>query len=266
MELAILGCGQMGGAILRGILESCVHEAAEVIIFHPNAQRAAILAAEFGVKATSCLEDLRQVDRILLAVKPQLLERVLSELREFLSSDQLLLSVVAGWTVAKIETVLARQDLQVVRAMPNTPVQICKGVIPWSANSLLSEQNREYVDCIFSALGHAEEVAAELMDPLTALCGCAPAYMFTVIEALADAAVYSGIPRAQAEKLAALTMEGAAKLASSSALSAADLRAQVTSPKGATAAGSAELERHAIRAAWQDCFVAATKRASELGK
>lgn len=266
MELAIAGCGNLGGALLRGVLAAGYHRPDEVLIYHPDPARAVELAAQFGVAGTAELTDLGEIPRLLLAVKPAKIEDLLGELEGSLRPGQLLISVAAGWSLSGMQTILARPDLALVRAMPNTPVQIGAGVTPWCASAAASTEQRTYAEALFATVGQAMEVDEGQMDALTALAGSGPAYVCLVLEAMTDAAVREGVPRALASRVAAATLEGTARLARETGREAAALRAQVTSPGGTTAAGLAELERHGLRAAFLDALAAAAARSRSLGR
>ena len=177
---------------------------------------------------------------------------------------QKLLSVAAGITTRAIEDAIGK-PIPVVRAMPNTPALVGSGAAAISPGTHAGEDELAWAEAILGAVGIVERVPEKLQDAVTGVSGSGPAYIFLVAEALAEAGVLAGLPRATAEALAFQTLLGSAKLLAESGESPAALKAAVTSPGGTTAAGLRELERHGVRAAFLDAVMAATERSRELG-
>jgi pyrroline-5-carboxylate reductase len=180
--------------------------------------------------------------------------------------------VAAGVTTARLEGFLrgpargAGDDVAVVRAMPNTPALVGSGVAAIAPGSAAGPADLDWAESVLTAVGTVVRVSEPQLDAVTGLSGSGPAYVFLVLEALVEAGVLVGLARGTSETLALGTVLGAARLLQESGRSAADLRADVTSPGGTTAAGLRELERHGTRAAFLDAVAAATARSAELGR
>lgn len=262
MKVAIIGGGVMGEAILAGGLAEGVLQPASVVVCEKVEARAADLRARYSVQVTpSSAEAMAGADVALLAVKPQ----DFAHLKGSAPKGTLLLSIMAGVTTATIASVLESDCI--VRAMPNTPAAIREGMTAWYATPAVSEEQRATVRRLLGAIGKELAVDSEAkLDMVTAVSGSGPAYVFLFIEAMVDGAVSIGLTRAQAEELVLQNLSGSVRYAIESGRSAAELRAQVTSPAGTTAAGLFELEKGAFRATVIECIRAAYRRAGELGK
>jgi pyrroline-5-carboxylate reductase len=265
-RIAFIGGGIMAEAFIRGMLQKSLAKPGEIIASDPLVERRALLAEKLGVRVSaSNLEAASGVEVIVLAVKPQVLGKVLRELTGHVSPDILLLTFVAG---AKMETI--RQALGVkaiVRIMPNTPCQIGEGMSVWTATAETSPQQREWARQVVASLG--EEVYVEneeYLDMATALNGSGPAYVFLFMEALIDAGVHLGLSRAISEKLVLQTVRGSAIYAQSSGLHPAVLRNMVTSPGGTTAEALYRLEEGGLRATISRAVAAAYEKAKLLGE
>jgi pyrroline-5-carboxylate reductase len=236
-----------------------------VVVTGPRRERRAELAKQFGVRAlASNAEAARDAHVVVLSVKPQVLPAVMRELHGKLRDDQLVLSIVAGATLRSLRHGLAHKPI--VRSMPNTPAQIGLGVTVWTATSDVSADQRELATLVLGALGevvHAE--VEEDVDRATALSGTGPSYVFLLMEALVDAGVHLGFSRRVAEELVLRTVEGSAAFARRSGRHLAELRNQVTSPGGTSAAALYELEKGALRTVLSRAVYAAFVRTRELG-
>jgi len=205
----------------------------------------------------------RGADIVLLAVKPQMLPGVMTELRGSLLADQLVISIIAGASTAAIGDGL--QHTAVVRSMPNTPAQIGEGVTVWYATESVDQRRRQQVRTILGALGREFEVHDERQVAMaTAVSGTGPTYIFLFIEALTDAAVHLGFPRHVARELVLDTMSGSADFALQSGKHVAELRDMVTSPGGTSAEALYELEKGRLRTVVSDAVWAAFERTLEL--
>lgn len=265
-HIAFVGGGVMAEAFIRGMLQKGLAKPEAIVVGEPLAERRAYLAETLGVRVSaSNLEAIAGAETVVLAVKPQVLGKVLDELAGHLSLDSLLLTFIAG---ARIETI--RQALGVraiVRIMPNTPCQIGEGMSVWTATADTAPQQREWARQIVAALG--EEVYVEnedYLDMATALNGSGPAYVFLFMEALIDAGVHLGLPRAISEKLVLQTVRGSAIYAQASGLHPAILRNRVTSPGGTTAEALYRLEKGGLRATVSRAVAAAYEKAKLLGE
>ena len=201
---------------------------------------------------------------VVLAVKPQILPKVVKEIAPSVTEDHLILSVAAGITTSKIEEILPRKS-RVVRIMTNTPVMFRNGVSAFSMGSNTRHEDHEIVYKLLSSIGYCVEVKEELMDTVTGFAGGGPAYIYMVIEALADGAVRGGINRADAVKMATQMTIGAAKMVQETGFHTSELKDAVCSPGGTTIVGVHTLEQGGLRATLMDAVKAAGLRAKELG-
>jgi pyrroline-5-carboxylate reductase len=264
IRLAVIGTGAMGEAMMAGLVDRRLIDAARVVCSHPRAERRDALVAAHGVGVTADnAAAASTADIVLLAVKPQMLAPVLAELRGTLREDQLVVSVIAGASTHALATNL--QHPAVVRTMPNTPAQIGRGVTVWFATDSVDERGRARVRAMLSALGREFEVHDERQVAMaTAVSGTGPTYVFLFIEALTDAAVHLGFPRHVARELVLDTMSGSAEFALRSGRHVAELRDMVTSPGGTSAEALYELEKGRLRTVVSDAVWAAFERTLQL--
>lgn len=255
-----IGVGAMGGALLRGALAKGILKPSDVSIVVRRPQHCDELVDELGVTGFVELPDMAQFDTIILAVKPQVLPSVLSQLTS-VKSGATVISVAAGVTLETLRKSLPMAVLY--RAMPNTPASIGCGMTALTADD---ESDTTHVEALFNAVGEVAVVSEADLDRLGAVSGAGPGYMFVILDALADAGVRIGLPRQLAIKAAAQTMYGAGKMALESGTHPAVLRDQVTSPGGTTIAGIGAMEKGGLRSALQDGVVACLARSNELGK
>lgn len=265
-QIAIIGCGTMGEATIRGLLRRRLVEPKQIIAAHPRGERREQLAAAYGIR---CEDDngnaVAGAGLVVLAVKPQILGEVMAGLAGRISADALVLSFVAGISIASIENGL--QVSRVVRVMPNTPGQIGQGISVWTAGIGVADEGRSRVKALLSALGTDEFVTHENeLDMATALSGTGPAYAFLFMEALVDAGVHMGFSRRVASRLVFETLAGSVAFATQSPDHLAKLRNQVTSPGGTTAEASYHLERGGLRTVISDAVWAAYRRSVQLGR
>jgi pyrroline-5-carboxylate reductase len=255
----------MAEAIIGGLLAGQVCRSDSVWATDPVAARCDRLKSRFGIRVGSDnRKALAWADVAVLAVKPQTLPDVLSEVRADLSGA-LVISIVAGVSIRSIEG-QAPGAQRVVRAMPNTPALVREGMTALAFGSGISEADMQAARTIFEAVGRVIPVEERLMDAVTGLSGSGPAYVFQAIEALADGGVKMGLPRQTAELLAAQTVLGAAKLVLESGEHPAKLKDRVASPGGTTIAGLHQLEQGGFRATLMAAVEAAAKRSQELGR
>ena len=266
MRVGIVGAGVMAEAIIGGLLANRAVSPELLVASHPRRERREALVERHGVRSVSGNRDaLTDADVVVLAVKPQMLVRVMRELRGRLAPDQLVVSIVAGATIRTLVDGL--QHAAVVRAMPNTPSQIRRGMTVWAASDACSARGRQRARAVLRALGDERQVADETFVAMaTALSGTGPTYLFAVMEALVDAGVHLGFPRELAHDLVAATLVGSAEYAQRSELHPAQLRNAVTSPGGTSAAAIYELEKGRIRTVFSDAVWAAYRRTVELGE
>ncbi len=264
-SIGFIGGGNMAEALIRGLVEAG-SGAGKVSVSDPRQERRVELAERYGIHtASDNLEIAKGADIVVLAVKPQVLPTVLSELQAVSDRERLFVSVAAGVTTVAIAAALGGKP-RVVRAMPNTPALIQNGATALAAGEHASESDLATSKQIFDAVGITETVTEAQMNAVTGLSGSGPAYVFVMLEALADAGVKEGLPRPIALKLAAQTVMGAAKLLIDTNGHPGHLKEMVSSPGGTTIAGLQALEEGGFRNALTSAVEAATKRAAELGK
>jgi pyrroline-5-carboxylate reductase len=265
MRVAIVGAGVMAEAMIAGLLADRV-PAAQVTASHPRRDRRELLAARHGIAVVGHNRDaVAGAGIVVLAVKPQMLAGVMREVGPALHTDQVVLSIVAGATLRTLSAGLSHDA--VVRAMPNTPAQIRRGITVWAAAPACSTAQRDLARTVLKALGEEKEVRdEEFVAMATALSGTGPTYLFAVMEALVDAGVHLGFPRELAHDLVAATLVGSAEFAARSELHPAQLRNAVTSPGGTSAAAIYELEKGRLRTVLSDAVWAAYRRTLELGE
>lgn len=265
ITIGCIGTGAMGTAMIAGMLAQNIISADRIIAADPHAEKGRLLAQEMGVRfTTDNLEAARSADILLLAVKPQVMGRVLTQLRGRIDGVQLILSIVASTTMKTIVTEVLNS--RVVRSMPNTPAQISQGMTVWCATSEVEPKQLEQAAALLGALGEQLHVEDErLLDMATALSGSGPAYVFLFMEAMIDAGVRMGFTHRDATKLVMQTVKGSAAYIEHSGLHPTILRNQVTSPGGTTAAALYQFERLQFRTAVAEGIWAAYQRAVELG-
>lgn len=263
--LAFVGCGMMGEAMIKGLLREGLVDPRQIIASHPRAERCLELENRYGVRVTdNNAEAASDATFVVLAVKPQFLAEVVVDLDGVLALETTVLSIVAGARMASIGNDLGA--VRVVRAMPNTPAQIGRGISVWTATDAVDETGRTKVRTVLSALGAEEFVTHESeLDMATALSGTGPAYVFVFMEALIDAGVHMGFSRRVAERLVFETVLGSAEFAKEAPDHLATLRNQVTSPGGTTAEAHYQLERGRLRTVLSDAVWAAYRRCQKLG-
>lgn len=263
--IAFIGSGVMGEAMIKGLLNERLVTPAQIIASDPHPQRIEQLQADYGIRATtSNTEATRQAEILVLSVKPQVLTKVLHELRGKADHCSLVLSIIAGSKITTIAEALLNPHI--VRSMPNTPGQIGQGITVWTAAQQVEAPQRDQARALLGALGDELYVEDEhFIDMATALNGTGPAYVFMFMEALIDAGVHMGFSRRDSERLVLKTILGSVLYAMDSGLHPAQLRNQVTSPGGTSAAAIYEMEKGALRTVIADAVWAAYRRAVVLG-
>lgn len=263
-RLGVIGVGKMGSALIRGILKARVLSPDKITAGDIDPDLLSALKKETDIKTTSNnLEVVKSAEIVLLALKPDMIRPVLMEVKGHLTEEHLLVSIAAGVPIKVIEEV-AGTEMRIIRVMPNTPALIGQGAAAFSPGKKATREDVEDVKAILEAVGLAVELSEKHLDAVTGLSGSGPAFVFMVIEALADGGVKMGLPRAVAMQLAAQTVLGAAKLVLETKKHPGELKDQVASPGGTTIAGIAALERAGLRAAFIEAVEAATKRSIEL--
>jgi len=256
----------MGSALIEGIIKADVVMPENIGASDVYVPFLDELKTKFGIRVSTDNADIvKGSDILILAVKPQILGSVLANLRDYVTSDKLIISIAAGVPLSTYEDALP-EGTRVVRVMPNiaaTVSEAASGISP--GKSAIPEDLKTALE-IFSAVGTAVQVPESLMDAVTGLSGSGPAFIFPVIEAMADGAVLEGMDRKSALTLAAQTVLGAAKMMLETGMHPGELKDMVTSPAGTTIQGIRALEEAGIRAAFMNAVIMASERSKELGK
>ncbi len=249
MKLGFIGGGNMGSAMMGGIIAGGLCDKKDVMVsdkFQGSLDR---LSADLGINTTTDNKAVVEfADIIFLAIKPQMLADVVEEIKSLDFSNKLIVSIVAGQSIEKILGLFGKK-LKLVRVMPNTPALVGEGMAGLSPNELVSDEEAELVKKLFESFGKAEIVPEKLQDAVCGISGSSPAYVFMFIEAMADGAVAEGMPRAQAYKFAAQAVLGSAKMVLETGKHPGELKDAVCSPGGTTIEAVAALEQAGFRSA-----------------
>lgn len=265
MKLGLIGCGFMGEAMLSATVAKGILRPGDIRVAEINGDRCATINGTYGVETTQDpAEALEGADLALLAVKPQEFAAAAERLGGHLRREQTVISIMAGVPIDRIARALSHAGI--VRAMPSTPAAIGEGMSVWTATPEVDEAARAQVGAMFGAMGREVYVDDEkYLDMATALNGSGPGFVFMLLEAFVDAGVHIGFKRPVAEMLAVQTFIGSARYAEATGKHLAQLRNEVTSPGGTTAAGLLELENAGVRGAIIAAIEAAYERSRELG-
>ena len=261
MKYGFIGCGNMGGAIARALRKST-----DQIAVSDRSGKAKFLAEELEITYWDNGRIASECDRIFLGVKPHMMQGVLEPLQALLAQRKpLLITMAAGLEIQQILQ-MAGTQLPVIRIMPNTPTAVGSGVIPFCCNELVSPEMLQDWLADMGNCGWMDPLDEHLMDAVGALAGSGPAYLYLMLEAMADGAVACGLPRAKAMDYAAKTMVGAGQMYLQTGQHPGALKDAVCSPGGSTIEGIRVLERGGLRSAAMDCVIAAYNRNKTLGK
>ena len=264
MNLGIIGCGKMGSALVKGAIRENAIDGQKVMVIDLIPELAQKLSKDIRATIAETNDELiENSDAILLCVKPQDMFSLTNSFTKERSS-KLFISIAAGIKIDDLEKSFKSDD-RIIRVMPNTPAMIGQGASAQSMSKNATESDSQFVSNILNAVGIAIEVPEKQLDAVTGLSGSGPAYIYTVIEALADGGVLVGLPKEKALMLAAKTVIGAAEMVMKSDEHPAKLRDQVASPGGTTIAGLAALESGKLRSTLIEAVKAATQRSEELG-
>jgi pyrroline-5-carboxylate reductase len=266
MKLGLIGCGFMGEAMLSAVLSRGVVKPADVVVAEVNAERCSVVHSAYGVRTTGEMVEVVDASEIvILAVKPQEFDAAAHGIEGRFRREQTIISIMAGVRIDRIARALTHAA--VVRVMPNTPAAVGEGISVWTATTEVDGPSRDHVGAILGAMGREIHVEDEkYLDMATALSASGPGFFYLLLEAFIDAGVHVGFKRDVAEMLALQTFIGSAKYARETGKHPAELRNQVTSPGGTTAAGLLVLESAGVRGAIVDAIEAAYQRSLELGE
>ena len=263
--IGMIGTGNMGSAILRGIVDADYVKASQIVAYDTSSRRLRELEEDLpGISvARDCMEVAERADLIILAVKPLYMKDVIDEISSVINRKAVL-SIAAGWTVSMLENALRGTGATYLRVMPNTPALVGEGMTAICDETTFSSEDFEYAKGIFDSVGKTKVLPERLFDGVVAVSGSSPAYVYMMIEAMADAAVKEGIPRVYAYEMAAQSVLGSALMVLSSGTHPAALKDAVCSPGGTTIEAVEELERKGFRAALMDAMEACARKSREM--
>ena len=266
-RIGIIGAGNMGGAIVRGLLDAGYLKAGQIAVSDINPERLADLAETYG--PIGCYQDARDLcldsEMILLAVKPHFLAGVIEHCADELA-EKAVISIAAGWTFSMLTEKLDPLKARCLRVMPNTPAMVGEGMTVICEQTSFLPEELEFAKGIFDSLGRSMILPERMFDGVIAISGSSPAYVYMMIEAMADGGVREGIPRAAAIELAAQSVMGSALMVLSGDTHPAALKDAVCSPGGTTIEAVAELEKRGFRAAVLDAMAACADKSRKMAK
>jgi len=264
-KITVIGAGNMGGALIGGILKSGIARPEDILATTASETRATEVAARYGVRAQAQENPkaVAEADIVVLAVKPGKLSQVLADIRPALRAGHVLISLAAAYPIELIERVVA-MPLSIFRAMPNIPVIVEEGATGMARNAHSTVEQAALVESIFKELGPVCWVEEDQLHAVTAVSGSGPAYIYMVIEAMIAGGLKQGLPHSVATKLAEQTVLGAAKLVRETGLHPAILRDQVITPGGVTISAIHELEKHGLRSMLISAIETATRHSRHV--
>lgn len=249
MKLGFIGTGNMASAIMGGIIKNQLISADEIIGADVYASSREKAKEEFGIHVTADNHEVvENADVVVLSVKPQFYEEVICEIRDFVRADQIVITIAPGKTLAWLAEKFDK-GVKLVRTMPNTPALVGAGMTAMCPNEHMTEEEINYVRRLLGSFGRVEIVTERLMDTVVSVSGSSPAYVFMMIEAMADAAVSGGMPRTQAYQFAAQAVMGSAKMVLETGKHPGELKDMVCSPGGTTIEAVRTLEECGFRSA-----------------
>lgn len=264
MKIGFIGLGNMAQAIIGGMLEQGIVSAAQICGSAKTQKTRDAVREKFGIDVKGGNAAVaEEAQTLVLAVKPQFLGEVIEEIKDVMQPDALVISIAAGKTLAWLEQAFGRQ-VKLVRCMPNTPALVGEGCTGVCTNSAVSAEETKYSLRLMESFGKASLVEERLMDAVGAVSGSSPAYVFLFIEAMADAGVAAGMPRAQAYEFAAQAVYGSAKLVLETGKHPGELKDMVCSPGGTTIEGVRVLEEAGFRGAVMDALLETVEKSKKL--
>jgi len=262
MKIGFVGAGNMGQTILTGLINSGISQN-NLVAITKTADSSKKIATDFKVHASNKIEDIKDCDVVFIGVKPQNISEVLPEIKKSLKDNALLISLAVGIKTENLEKSFENK-VKVIRAMPNTPALVGKGVTGLAKGKNATDVDLEIAQKLFSSVGKVVVVDENLIDVVAAASGSGPAYYFYVTEAITQAAIELGLSKEIAEVLVNNTFIGSAYLFENSGETVSELRNKVTSPKGTTLAALENLDQNNFKEIWKQALQAAIKRAQEI--
>ena len=265
-KIGFIGCGNMGKAILGGLIASKQVSPEQIWVYTPSPNKVMVLHDQYGIHAAQSPQEVAQnTDIVFGAVKPAMMVKVLSDIASSLNKDSLVVSIAAGITLDQLARALGH-DRKIIRAMPNTPALVNTGMTSVTPNALVTPEDITDVLNMFRCFGEAEEVPEAMIHSVVGVSGSSPAYTFMFLEAMADAAVLGGMPRAQAYQFAAQAVMGAAKMVLETGKHPGELKDMVCSPGGTTIEAVRVLEEKGFRAAVIEAMTKCMEKSEKMSK
>ncbi len=263
MKVGFIGAGNMAKAMIGGMLQKQLLQKEEIIASSATQGTADKVAGQFGIKTTLDNREVAKADIVIIAVKPIYCEKVINEIKDEITEKQIVVTIVAGRSLAWLRETFGK-PVKLIRTMPNTPALVGEAVTALCPGELVSSEETERVCALFRGFGKAEVIEERLMDAVVAVSGSSPAYVFMFIEAMADAAVAEGMPRAQAYQFAAQSVLGSAKMVLETGKHPGELKDMVCSPAGTTIAGVCKLEEKGFRSSIMECMKACADKSRNM--
>lgn len=264
MKIGFIGAGNMGGAIIGGIVGSGLAAPQDITAADASRECLSAAAEKYGIVTAEDNAAAAAADILFLCVKPAVIYSVIDGIAGHIRPDTIVVSIAAGQSIKKLMDAFGNDKIKLARVMPNTPALVGEGMAAVSPNRNMSDADTEKVLSIFNSLGKAEVVSEKLMDAVTAVSGSSPAYVFMFIEAMADAAVRGGMPRQQAYIFAAQSVLGSAKMVLETGMHPGELKDMVCSPSGTTIDAVAVLEQEGLRSAVMKAMKACIDRSQSM--
>lgn len=266
-KIAFIGAGSMAEAVFAGLIQTNFIDKQQIYVSNKeNEARLEEIRQKYGVNGTTNKKEaIKDADIVFLAMKPHDMEHALIEIKDYVETDQLFISVIAGKSTSFIQEVLGK-EVAVIRSMPNTSATIGQSATAIAKGAFATDQDIQIAEKIFASIGTVTVVEEEEMHIVTAISGSGPAYMYYIVEAMEKAAMEAGLTKETAQQLIAQTLIGAGNMLQQSELSPSQLRINVTSPNGTTAAGLEALQAYKVDEGFIACVHRAKERSEQLGK
>jgi pyrroline-5-carboxylate reductase len=259
-KIGFIGCGNMASAMIGGIVKKQILPPEQIIASNRSAGKLQEAKNAYGIAVTSDNEEVaREAEMIVLAVKPIFYEDVIKDIAKDVKKSQIIITIAPGFDLERIGYLFG-QDTKIVRTMPNTPAMVCEGMTAVSCNEYVSEEEMGEVCSILDGFGKTERIPERLMDAVVAVSGSSPAYIYMLIEAMADAAVLEGMPRDQAYRFAAQAVLGSAKMVLDTGKHPGELKDMVCSPGGTTIEAVRQLEKSGFRSSIMEAMAACAEK------
>lgn len=266
MKIGFIGTGNMGSAIINGIVKSKFTQNEHILIYDLDKVKTDFLQKEYNVVCVNSeIEIAQQSNIIILAVKPNIYDNVLNTIKNYINKNTIILTIAAGISIEKVENIIGN-DKKIVRTMPNTPAQVLEGMTAVTFNKNIENTEKEMIFNLLNSFGKSVQIEEKLMHAYTGISGSLPAYVYMFIEALADGGVLEGMPRDKAYEIIAQTVKGSAQMLLSTKKHPGQLKDEVTSPGGTTIEAIKVLENGNFRGNLIEAVVACTNKSKKLSE